>query len=492
MIALDGRLVARAHDERCDVAVVGSGPAGAAVARTLARAGARVLVLEEGHPAPEPLPADAFGAMRTLYRDLGATLTRGRAPMPFVQGRAVGGTSVINGAISWRLPEDVHAAWVSEDPALAEAVSFARLQSLFASIEADLAIAPTDPAVAGAKNRLLAAGAEALGLAHRPIRRNVVGCEGLGRCMQGCPRGHKLAMDRSYLPDAVAAGARIASGVRVERVTLRGGRATGLQARAAGGGAVRVTADRVVLAASAVQSPVLLLRSGLRQGPVGRRFACHPGVSVSGRFPEPVVSWSGATQGHEVTGLRAEGIKLEALGFDVALAAARMPGVGRGLADGLDDLAHRAFWGAAIRAEGLGRVTATWSGRPRVRFDLAPRDLDRVHRALVVLGELMLAAGAEHVEPGVHGWPDRVRDVRTLRALPRPTARDVPAVATHLFGTCRMGSDPAASVVRPDFRHHHVEGLYVADSSVFPSNTGVNPQTSILALATLCAEGIAA
>ena len=481
-----------AHELSCDVAIVGSGPAGSAVARALSRAGASVIVLEEGayHPTFAP---DGFSAMAALYRDMGASVTTSRAPSPFVQGRAVGGGSVINGAISWRLPRHVHREWVAADSALERHLSWEQLEAITDQIETDLHIRPTDPSVSGPNNLLLGRGAEALGLSHRPISRYTRNCVGRGHCLQGCPVGAKMSMDQTYLAEATRSGAQILSECRVERVLLSRGGAVSLGASASGGGRVTVRADRVVLAASAIQTPLLLLASGLRDGPVGQHFQCHPGVSVIGRFPDPIRMWTGATQGHEVTGLVSEGIKFEALGFDMSVLASRVSGVGPALSEGIADFAHLATWGAAVRAEAEGRVERGWWGR-RVRFDLRPSDMVRVRRAVAVLGEMMLAAGAEWVAPGVHGWDARVSDPRRMAALGTDGPLDPRAYAsviTHMFGTCRMGSDPTRSVVRPDGRHHRISRLYIADSSVFPSNTGVNPQTSILAIATSIARGLA-
>lgn len=497
MNVVDGATLRTPQHLASDVAVVGSGPAGAAVARVAARAGAKVIVLEEGpFVAPAQFPAEGFSAMARFYRDMGTSLLMGRAPMPYLQGRMVGGTSVINGAISWRLPEDVHAGWVADDPALAEALPWHALSDALDTIEADFEIAPTPRDIAGPHNLAMARGAEALGLQHRPISRNVRACEGLGRCLQGCPKGHKLSLERTYLPDAVAHGAQVLSSVRALSVTHTRGRATGVSARSEGGAKVEVSARRaIVLAASAVQTPLLLWASGLRQGPVGERFQCHPGASMAGLFDEPMRVWSGATQGHEVTGLRHEGIKLEALGYDMGLAAGRLKSVGRTLAREMASLDRWANWGAAIRARTWGSVRPGPFGRPLVRYSLEEADMRRVRRGVRVLGELMLAAGARYVTPGVHGWHARVDDRATMARFEEEGPLDPRAYAmavTHMFGTARMGSDPRVSVVRPDFRHHHVDGLYVADSSVFPSNTGVNPQTSILALATLCGRHVVA
>ena len=496
LVHTDGREVTRALRAEADVVVVGSGPAGAAVARACALAGLDVIVVEEGHEArPEDFHPSGFKAMAALYRDLGTSVAFGPLVLPFLQGRAVGGTSVVNGAICWNLPRDVHAAWVQADPALADAVPFEAIARAEAEVEARLNVRPTEPAVAGVKNLLLARGAEALGLAHRPIRRNVQDCEGTGRCLQGCPKGAKLSVDRTYLPDAVARGARVFAGVTVRRVRVERGRAVGVLGRAAGGGSVEVRARRaVVLAASAIQTPMLLRQSGLTRGPVGDGLMAHPGVSVTGLFDEVVNNHLGATQGHEVTGLRAEGIKIEALGFDLALLASRVPGVGREFGERVAQLSHYGVWGAALRAEAQGTVRSV-AGRALVRYALTPADVRKARRATRVLTDLFLAAGAREVYPGLPGVAAVVRDRAAAAAIETDgplTASAYQMSMTHLFGTARMGSDRARSVVGLDFQHHDVRGLFVADSSVFPSNTGVNPQIAIMALAQLCAEGLVA
>ena len=161
----------------------------------------------------------------------------------------------------------------------------------------------------------------------------------------------------------------------------------------------------------------------------------------------------------------------------------------------MEDIAHLkywAHWGAAIKAQAKGRVIP---GRQRshIFYSLAQEDLIKVRKAVRILGEMMLAAGATYITPGVQGWYKKV----VQSVIMSKFEKEVPLnpklftmAVTHMFGTCKMGSDPKTSVVRPDFRHHQIAGLYVADSSVFPSNTGVNPQTTIMALAHLCAKAV--
>lgn len=494
LVHIDGREVHATLRMATDVVIVGSGPAGATVARTLAHAGARVLVVEEGHAtAPEDFAASGLRAMASLYRDMGTSIALGTSPMPYLQGRAVGGTSVVNGAISWQLPRDALERWHADDPALRDALPYESLARAEAEIEARLGVAATERHVAGPKNLLMARGAEALGVAHRPIRRNVQGCVGSGRCLQGCPNGAKLSMDRTFLPDAVRDGARIVSGATVTRVLHDAKGAYGVVGRTAGGAAFEVRARTVVLAASAIQTPLLLRASGLVRGPVGDHLSGHPGVSVTARFPDEVRAFVGATQGAEVTGHRDEGIKLEALGFDLAILASRVPGLGATLARNVAALDRFAVYGAAIRARALGTVRQG-AIRPVVRYSLTQEDVRTARRAVRRLGELMLAAGAEEVYPGLAGFDAVVRDARRMAEVEREGPLDSKAYAmsiTHLFGTARMGSDPATSVVSPMFEHHDVRDLYVADSSVFPSNLGVNPQIPIMALARLCADHLA-
>ncbi|MBK9073207.1 MAG: GMC family oxidoreductase [Myxococcales bacterium] len=497
LIALDGADVRRRLTLASEVIVVGSGPAGATVARNLAAGGLDVLVLEEGaHVTPAQFPVSAVRAMGLMYRDMGTSIAMGSSPMPYLQGKVVGGTSVINGAISWAFPREIYDAWLAADPALAEGLSWEALTAAQAEIMSRLHVAPTPPAIAGAKNLVLARGAEALGVAHRPISRNVTGCMGSGRCLQGCPNGAKLSMERTFLPDAVRDGARLMAGIRVTRVLTDARGAYGVEGITAAGAAVEARARyAVVLAASAIQTPMILQASGITHGAVGHGLMAHPGVSLTARFDEPVDNFRGATQGHEVTGWLHEGLKLEAIGFDLPILASRLPDVGPAFARRLTELNRYAVAGAAIHAEARGSVRRGLAGRASVRYSLTNADVRKVRLGVRRLGEVMLAAGAREVYPGVAGFDAVVSDPRRMAQLTDEGSLNPKAYAmsmTHLFGTARMGSDPATSVVRPDFRHHTTPGLYIADSSVFPGNLGVNPQIAIMAMAAVMAASLAA
>lgn len=477
-----------------DFVVVGSGAAGATAALVLAEAGLDVLVLEEGDwPRLEAREAALLPSLGRLYREGGLQVALGRPPIPVLQGRCVGGTTVVNAGILWRLPEDAHAAWVAEDPSIGRALPYADLDAWAARLEERLGARPVAPEVTGGNDRRMAAGAAALGLPGRVIRRNEEGCEGTGRCIQGCPRARKRSMEQGFLPAAIARGARVLAGCAAVRVALEGGRAAGVL-RADG---TLVRARRaVLLAASAIQTPILLRRSGLR-GLAGEGLRCHPGVAVLGLYDAPVRAWEGATQAWESAAHRAaRGVKLEALGLPPEMLAARLPGAGRALAAGLDALERLACFAAQVRSDAVGSVRpALLGGGALIRYSPSARDAARAAFAVRLLAELHVAAGARAVLPGVAGAPGLVRAGDLERLAEARLPRDPAAfswVATHLFGTARMSSDPARGVVRPgDLEAHEARGLHVVDSSVLPTNLGVNPQLAIMAVAAAAAERIA-
>ncbi|MBI2889289.1 MAG: GMC family oxidoreductase [Nitrospirae bacterium] len=478
-------------DDEADFVVVGSGAAGATFARTAARLGASVLILEEGPiVGRDDYSTNLWRSMKTMWRDCGRSAALGRAMVPYLQARCVGGTTVINSGISWRLPDDIYPEWEREHGVRLDRD---RLEACFDEIERDLNIGPTEEPLFGENNRLLKVAAERLGLRSRPTARNVKGCEGLSLCNQGCPRGHKLSMEVTYVPDALAHGATLVDRCRVERIVIERGRAVGVEARHDGGRFVARARRGVVVAASAVQSPVLLQRSGLGRsnGHLGRHFQAHPGIGIAALFEEPVRLWDGATQGYECEHFRSLRFKIETLALPMELLIARIPGAGLRLLERVEAADRLALWGVQVRCRAEGTVRSSAIG-PLVFYAPTAEDCGLFQRAAYETARLFFAAGARAVFPGIKGAPEELHSEEEARRLLdlRIEPRDLTMAMTHLFGTCRMGPDPRRSVVNFDFETHDVRGLYVVDSSVFPTNLGVNPQEPIMALAMYAALGI--
>ncbi|HXI59693.1 MAG TPA: GMC family oxidoreductase [Polyangia bacterium] len=484
-----------------DFVVVGSGAGGGAAARTLARGGARVLVLEEGPRVPtRELGNTAMTTMARLYRNQGKQTAFGRATTPILQARCVGGGTLVNSAIIWRVPDKVLSTWHKKF-GLADGLPAAALDAAYTRIEREMSVRPVVEGVnSGRQDALMRDGAARANLEGRFLHRNESGCRGSGRCMHGCPNEAKQSTAVNYLPRAVEDGAAVYSNAAVERVVIEGGRAvavTGRTTAADGAGGARPRKFRVaarkavIVAASAVQSPNLLRRSGLRQPHLGDHFMAHPGTAVMALYPQPVGAWTGASQGFEVLGLRDMlGAKMESINVPPEVAAARLPGAGRRLAAYIERLDHAAIWMVAVRAEAEGRIRPSRLFGDHVTYDLTGHDIDRVRQGLKRLCEMHFLAGATEVITGVYGLPEVLRSIDEIAVFDTAPLdpRAYSMVASHLFGGCRAGGDPRTSVVDPQLKVHGVEALYVMDASVFPTNTGVNPQHGIMAIATVAAE----
>jgi choline dehydrogenase-like flavoprotein len=487
-----------AVDDSADVVIVGSGVAGATAARVLSEAGVDVILVEEGpHVSAESRRADMWSTFKSSWRDMGFQLAEGRSFIPILQGRCVGGSSAINGAIIHRMPEEIHAIW-SNEHGLASALPYDELQRVYDQMDEELSVAPAPEDVLGENNKLMRKGVEALGITGNVIRRSVIDCQGSSRCNQGCPTARKQSMEVTYVPRSIAAGARLYATCQMERVLTENGRAVGVTGRFIGPGkqrGPRFTArakHAVCIAASAIQTPLILKANGVgrQSGLVGRRFQAHPGTGILAVFEEPVNMWFGATQGYESTHYWDERMKFECVGLPLELGAARLPGFGPQLMREMSEYGHIAMWGVQVRARAHGRVKRGISGRTVVKFDLTNEDVRTLKTGLVRLTQMAFGAGAKAVFPGVHGLPDRIESPDAIEAIDDlpDTPRLFHCIATHLFGTAVMGEDPGGSVVGLDCQAHEMPGLYVLDSSVFPTNLGVNPQHTIAAVAWLTAE----
>ena len=285
-----------------DVAIVGSGAGGGIAAETLALAGLRVVVLEEG-----PLRSSSDFHMREseaypdLYQESAARKTRDRA-INILQGRCVGGGTTVNWTSSFRTPAATLEHW-ARVYGLPDA-SNEDLAPWFSKVEARLGIAPWEVAP-NANNAALARGAAKLGLPSAVIRRNVRACWNLGYCGVGCPTNAKQSMLVTTIPAALDRGAKLVTRVRAERLVIEGDRVTRLEARALDPRGVEPTARRVVVragayvsAAGAIGTPALLLRSGVPDPNrlVGKRTFLHPTVVSAALMPERVDGFAGAPQ----------------------------------------------------------------------------------------------------------------------------------------------------------------------------------------------------
>lgn len=489
---INGREVEDDLELECEVVVIGTGAGGAAVAYELARRGRAVLMVEAGdyHKRTEfnGRPTLAYSKM---YVGRGATVALGNVAAPVWAGRTVGGTTTVNSGTCYRAPERTLNRW-GERYGLSM-LSRERLDPYYDQVERMLQVTPADPKHLGGSARVIARGAEALGLSHAPLRRNAPDCDGQGVCCFGCPTGAKRSTDVSYVPAALSHGAHLVTAANVDRVVIRHGRACGIEARLRSGRSLRVKADSVVVAGGALLTPLLLRRSGVlrRSRYLGKNLSIHPATKVLALFDEVIDMSRGIPQGYSIHSLHDDGILCEGASVPMDVAAIGVPWVGAEFMHLMANYTHLASFGLMVQDTSRGEVFAGPRGVPIIRYDLNRFDLERMQRGIALIADVFLKAGATRVLPFVHrdAVLSTTADVERLRRR-RLAPGDFEVSAFHPLGTCRMGTDPETSCVGPDHEVHDTEALYVVDGSAVPSSLGVNPQLTIMALALRAAETI--
>jgi choline dehydrogenase-like flavoprotein len=506
---IDGSAAAADLELSADVCVIGSGAGGAVVASVLAGAGQSVLLVEEGgYYTAADFTMREVDVMPKLYQEGGQRTTKDLA-IAVLQGRAVGGTTVVNWTTSFRTPEDVVERW-----ARAHAVggfAYADLLPHYEKIEERLAIHKVDEAAMNKNNRKLFEGCRAMGWSVETTRRNVYSCMQTGACGLGCPINAKRSMLVTLIPDAIDAGARLLFRCRIERLSAKGGEIVAAEgALLEGKGVARtgkratIHARRFVLAGGAINSPAILLRSGLDSGGlVGERTFLHPVIGSVGVYNESIEAFYGAPQSmaSHAFAHRGErvGLFLEAAPIYPALGATALPGFGLPHRRGMEAVANKTLH-IALAIDGFhesvpgGTVKLRPSGAPELDYPIPPAIWEAFVTGQKRLAEAAFASGAIEVQT-LHDPPlvlaGRKEIDRIDRALWEPCR--VAVFSAHVMGGCRMGDDPRSSVVRSeDLRHHSISNLHVVDGSVFPTSLGVNPQESIYGLSRLMATRIAA
>jgi len=485
----------------CDVVVVGSGAGGGVAAAELAKRGLDVVVLEKGGYAAE---RDFHHVEGDAYQELylyGLTLTTDDLACRIVAGSTLGGGTVVNYTTSFKTPSWVLAEWAEVSGA--EAFVSGEVAASLDAVAERIGVT-TEQSGPGVRDALMERGLERLGWQVGPLPRNVRGCAqdaGCGWCGFGCRLGAKQSTMVTWLPDAAAHGARIVVGADVRRVLVDEGWAVGVEASVPGG-RLRVRARAVVAAGGAIETPALLLRSGLR-GQVGHHLHLHPGTAAMGVFDQPVRWWEGTTQARYSAELRgrlgAYAPIFETVPLHPAAAAAALPWQSAAQhRDLMERSAHLSLIGVLCRDTSDGRVRIDRDGNPRVRWRLNRQDEDRMAAGVAAAGEVLAAAGATEVF-SVHrqrfafrpGGPDAHRAWAEATRRAGFRAGRATLASYHQMGSCRMGTDPATSAVGPDQQTHEVKALYVADASVFPTAVGVNPMLTVMGLAHRAAAGIA-
>jgi len=506
----DGRLstVGVTEDETldCDVVVCGSGAGGGVAAGVLAEAGLSVIVLEKGDNLGPAEFTQVEGDMLSAgYLDGGLLMTQSGS-LPILAGSCLGGGTVVNWTTSLPLRAATRLEWdlraglsLFSGPAFGESLERVSARSGV----------NVDNSVPGVRDEILERGLRACGWHVDVIPRNATGCPDgreCGYCGYGCRPDAKNSTAKTYLADAVTAGARIVVRCDVERVLSEGGRAVGVvgSVKRPDGRVVRLTvrARAVVAACGAIHTPALLERSGLANPLIGRGLRLHPVSAVGGYFDERVEPWSGMLQTRRSEQFADQDDGYGAM-FETGPVHFALPASAFGWENpdqhsaDIRRLANLSICGVLLRDRDGGRVVTGRDGRPRVHYELSRYDMGHMRTAMLGAAQVLAAAGARELVtlqqppartiPGASGWLDRFATTMDSRGLDRCR---MALISFHQMASCAMGADPARGVVDETGQAFDLPGLFVADASAFVTSSGVNPMITIMALADHVARGM--
>ncbi len=478
-----------------DVCVIGSGAGGAAAAYTIAKAGMKTVILEEGrYLTGEDFTQKPVDALSTAYRDHGFITSFGTPPIIIPLGKSVGGTTTINSGTCYRMPSSVIKNW--HDQYGIDWLTCNEYSRLASFVEKEIHVEPVPERIFGKNSGLFRKGTEALGLAGAPIPRNAYECDGCAFCAFGCPRDAKYGTMLNFIPDAIKHGATLYSNTKAVKLVINNNRVEGVK------GAfldlhgkptskrITVSAKYVVVSAGAIYTPVFLKKNGLKHPRIGKNLHIHPAARVSAMFGERVDGWVGVPQGYNIHHYVNEGIFIQGQFVPPSVLSQSIPFVGSRHSALMDRYAYMGSFGALISDTGSGSVSPGLVS-PMIFYNLSKEDHVRMIKSIAITAKVWFAAGAKEVHTQIATRPviHSAKDADELKDK-LPPAWALELMAFHPMGTAMMGGDENTAVVKPDGETYEVKGLYVADASLFPTSTKLNPQITIMSMATKVGEEI--
>lgn len=502
----EGHKLERDLSLTADAVIVGSGAAGAVIACELAEAGLDVVVLEEGgYYTAEDFNQLEHEMYPLLYMRR-ANQTTADLSVNVLQGRCLGGGTVVNMADCVRIHDQVLARWRKEFGV--SGLDNSALAPSYERVERAIGVNEVRNDQLNRNNEILREGCNKLGYRGGNFMHNRLDCQECGYCLIGCAYDSKQSTLITYIPRALSAGARIFTDARVERVVTDKGRAIGVAGRLIDkkdGSPVRrleVKAKLTVLSAGTINTPQILARTGICQGSgqLGRNLSLQPQAPVMALFNEKIDAHRGVPQSwycdefeqiNEEYGER--GFRLEGIMGGPSMASTIMPGFGIEHKKMMERYSYCAAILLLVPDQPAGSVTFDDDFNPKIEYDFMPAYIEDLRKGLQSIARVWLAAGAEMVMMPFEKTMlvRNEEDVAAIAQVPIEPNR-LKFISAHPQGTCRMGDDPKSSVVDSHGFAHQVERLMICDASIFPTSAASHNMVPIMAIADYFSQNIKA
>ncbi|CAG8941652.1 unnamed protein product [Penicillium salamii] len=514
-----------------DVVIIGSGCGGSVAAKNLAEAGHRVLVVEKSYSYPSNVfPMNPSEGFVNMFENGGAIFSDDSS-MAVLAGSTWGGGGTVNWSASLQTQGYVRQQWA--DTGLPFFTSWDFQRSL--DRVCDRMGVNSDKVEHNAQNNVILNGARKLGYAANTVPQNTGhGEHYCGYCTLGCSSGAKKGPTQTFLADAASAGAKFMEGFQADKVIftkVKGQQvASGVKGTwrsrdsylgLTGTGVVErkviIKAKKVVVSAGTLQSPLLLLRSGVKNSQIGRNLHLHPVMGGGAVFDEETRPWEGSA----LTTVVNEFENLDGQGHGVKIEAVSMvPSVFIPVFPWRNGLEYK-LWAANMRRttsfitltkeRDPGRVYPDpVDGRCRIDYTISAFDRKHIVEAIIASAKIAYISGAKEFHTTYRDVPPFIRPQASTPESPEGTndaalqswiaemRRKSPLnperglfASAHQMGTCRMSKSPKSGVVDPNCQVWGSEGLYVVDASVFPSASGVNPMVTNMAIADWASQNLA-